>query len=1217
MAEPTRSNAELAYTDDLTGLYNRRYLKFILPQELTKAKDSKTSLSLFMIDFDNFKGINDTYGHLNGDKVLIDISNILKNEIGQDGISIRYAGDEFTVLLSGKHLKEASLIGHKLLEVISRHKLELKSGKKVPSFSFSIGVAVYPDDADNAENLLDKADQALYSAKRMGKNRLATAGDIIQEVRDREIVLTALPCKKFIDREKELEYLKKSYEAMQGGAREYLLIRGASGVGKTRLMMEVFNPKKAALTPLILKCRKEDMYQPYGAISSALRGYHGLKEALSDKDAFSAITGLIRKTGWKKIVILIDDILWIDSESLSAVQRILEDKEFSGVLVAATAPKDAAFNADKMPQPEILDLTPFPETAVSELLSSVFTGLIIPPDLHKKIFQASGGYPSLVEEMLKYILKKKIIYVWDGKWMLDEKNIGSVPSSITELVDKFISELDSETKDVLSKAAVLGSDFNVDILKGLYGKNEGQLVDTLDKLREEGILGQDVLADSNILSFVSSIIKESIYNNIRKTELPQMHKRIANLIKDYYKSETGVYSQLRYHLEEAGESIEGMPERALPSAEEIAEKPLSEASAKIAPNVVILLRAAWLNSRLYPLDNKTCVDSIESLYSDIKSILENDPTLTIMISGEDAIINGKPVSKKKLSAALSRALASLFSEYGISSITFKRRLAKRDLISLFSIVIKEEDAEKTDMFAKMLKEKNVTNIKIDEVKYRKASELRGGVRGIGDKNKIARILEDLGKMADSKQVADTFLSMDPSLRTQMIAESDAYGIEGSGLVNGILSGLRDEQMASILKDGYRVAGSSPKELSDLIKMILQVQNQKKATPSDTQNLFKKAGVDREAAEKAMAEAPPEPFFDEMAKKFISGSKADVLENKVITNLRPLTEALIIKGDRKTIEDLVKSLLVKLDSESPLVRLSAAEGLGKMLNVLLEKEIFDISADVIIEMAHCLKAEENIKVYAEILKNMEDAVSTLIQKQRPSLLISPLLALTDEAAPDSRRSGEFKRHAKASISRAITPENMNILLLSLKSKTEKDYAVMIDILSQLEEEVIVSLIDAICRKGDMKLDPFDTYIKKQNIAVIIKKMGEGAAVKVKELLSDKRPHVAGCAVEIFGYINETKYLPYLEPAMLNPDKEVRKAALEVIRKLPAGGEGDNTVKLLVRILPGEKEPSVSSRIIDLICELTSKSFAPYVKNELKGKIRLDDYDKLVAKLAAKK
>src|SRR3989338_75000 len=100
------SHAQLAYLDDLTGLYNRRYLTLTLPKELTKAKDNRSALSIFMIDFDDFKVINDTYGHLNGDKVLIEASGIIKKEIGQKGISIRYAGDEFTVLLYGKPLKE-------------------------------------------------------------------------------------------------------------------------------------------------------------------------------------------------------------------------------------------------------------------------------------------------------------------------------------------------------------------------------------------------------------------------------------------------------------------------------------------------------------------------------------------------------------------------------------------------------------------------------------------------------------------------------------------------------------------------------------------------------------------------------------------------------------------------------------------------------------------------------------------------------------------------------------------------------------------------------------------------------------------------------------------------------------------------------------------------------------------------------------------------------
>src|SRR3990167_2187359 len=103
----------------------------------------------------------------------------------------------------GKPLKEALLLGNKLLEMISAHKLELKSGKKLSNVSFSMGVAVYPEDADTAEGLIDKADQALYSAKRMGKNRLATVKDIAVEAKDREMVLDALPCKKLVGRERE------------------------------------------------------------------------------------------------------------------------------------------------------------------------------------------------------------------------------------------------------------------------------------------------------------------------------------------------------------------------------------------------------------------------------------------------------------------------------------------------------------------------------------------------------------------------------------------------------------------------------------------------------------------------------------------------------------------------------------------------------------------------------------------------------------------------------------------------------------------------------------------------------------------------------------------------------------------------------------------------------------------------------------------------------
>ncbi len=1286
------SDSELAYLDDLTGLYNRRYLTLTLPKELTKAKDKKSVLSIFMIDFDDFKGVNDTYGHLNGDKVLIEISGFIKREIGEEGIFIRYAGDEFTVLLSGKSLKEALTLGNKLLEAVSAHKLELKSGKKLSSISFSLGVATYPEDADTAERLIDKADQALYSAKRMGKNRLATVKDIAAEAKDREMVLNTLPCKKIVGREKEAEFLNKIYDGAVKGKREYILINGKDGIGKTRLMFEVFNPRKISPSPIILKCSRENMYQEFGALSSALNEFLGSFEIKRPSEAegsiFNAITDITAKAKSEKLLFLIDDILWIDSGSLKIIERVLKYRALDSIVVVATLPAgdttlintpflQFAARGGELPQPKVIELGPLSDRAVSELLTILFHGPIIPAALEKKIYSQSSGSPAAVEEIIKYMLNKKIIYPKAGKWMLDEKALSSMPGSMNELLNNLISELDSDTKDLLRKAAVLGNDFNMDILKSLYGKNEGELIDTLDRLKEEGILGRAAAADGGALSFVNSVIRENIYNSIKKSELQEMHKRAAGFLKEYYKSEIGkVYGELRYHLEEAGIDV-ALPmggEELMPSAEELAERPLSEKSAKIAPNVAILLRAAWLNSNLYPLDNKTCVDSIDNLYNDIKDILDNDPTLTISASGEEILTNGELVSRKKVNLMLARALASLFADYYISSITFKKGMAKKELESLFTIFINKEAIEKAGAFTKLLTENGIVNIKINGVKYRKASDFKmrhrlkdstlaqsirdnpalkelfsigengievnnrmiSSVSGaiediskeatIGEKDKILLMLEGLSKAnmelsvkdkaaweREKKSLADIVVAMDPTLRSNLIEECALYESEGGNFIYDILTTLNDDAIVKILKEGYRDANLSTEEFRNFLTVILKSQSQRRVPYDKMADLFRKADIDKETIRKALETAPTEPFFENLAREFMGTGKQEVLDSKYINNLRPLTEALAIKNDKKTIADLANSLIEKLGSDSVAVRSSATEGLGKVLNTLLEKEFFDMASGISDALALRLKSEDNFKVYAEILKDFEGIISILVQKQRPSSLITPLSLLKEEAA-SPKRSAEFKKYVNAAVSRALSVENMNVLLLSLRSKRDRDYAVITGILADFKEEIMASLMGILAKKDAMKWDPFEIYMKKQNVAAVLLKMGEGAVIKMAGLFSDKKPLAAQNAVEVLGYLNDTKYLVYLEQAAVYPNKEVRKTALEAIKKLR---DGDTIVKTLMAILPKEKEPELISKIIDIISELASREITPYIKNELKGKIRLDDYDKLVTKLDSKR
>jgi two-component system cell cycle response regulator len=156
----------LSITDDLTGLYNHRHFFKTLESELVRLKRQKTSLSLLMFDLDNFKRYNDFYGHLDGDRVLKKIGEIIKNSIRHNVDSgYRYGGDEFAALLIGASLDQALAIAERI-----RISIE-EAGFK--SITVSIGLAEFRDDFD-LERFVKSADDAMYVAKHSGGNRVYT-----------------------------------------------------------------------------------------------------------------------------------------------------------------------------------------------------------------------------------------------------------------------------------------------------------------------------------------------------------------------------------------------------------------------------------------------------------------------------------------------------------------------------------------------------------------------------------------------------------------------------------------------------------------------------------------------------------------------------------------------------------------------------------------------------------------------------------------------------------------------------------------------------------------------------------------------------------------------------------------------------------------------------------------------------------------------------------
>ncbi|MEW6724930.1 MAG: diguanylate cyclase [Bacillota bacterium] len=159
---------EMSLTDYLTGLGNARYLFQELELELDRAKRYNHPVSLIMMDSDSLKGINDRFGHLAGDLHLISLGRVLKANIRSTDVPIRYAGDEFMIILPETDTESALALAERIRKEVAGQELEIQ-GQRIKA-SVSIGLATFPHHGDTVEELINQADTALYQSKRKGKN---------------------------------------------------------------------------------------------------------------------------------------------------------------------------------------------------------------------------------------------------------------------------------------------------------------------------------------------------------------------------------------------------------------------------------------------------------------------------------------------------------------------------------------------------------------------------------------------------------------------------------------------------------------------------------------------------------------------------------------------------------------------------------------------------------------------------------------------------------------------------------------------------------------------------------------------------------------------------------------------------------------------------------------------------------------------------------------
>ena len=170
---------DLAYVDDLTHLYNARYLDLMLGREVQEAKSAHGVFSLLFLDLDYFKSVNDTHGHLVGSKLLVEAARVVKSCTRDQDVVARYGGDEYVVLLKDTDSGGALKVAERIRRAVESHHFMAREGVGL-TLTTCIGIASFPEHAQDKATLLDLADRAMYRGKKSSRNVIYVAANDLE-----------------------------------------------------------------------------------------------------------------------------------------------------------------------------------------------------------------------------------------------------------------------------------------------------------------------------------------------------------------------------------------------------------------------------------------------------------------------------------------------------------------------------------------------------------------------------------------------------------------------------------------------------------------------------------------------------------------------------------------------------------------------------------------------------------------------------------------------------------------------------------------------------------------------------------------------------------------------------------------------------------------------------------------------------------------------------
>jgi len=563
----TFNTVPTAEEDDLTGALVRRAFVDVTSAVVAERRRTGATVSLLVIDVDQFKSVNDNYGHLTGDDALRLVAGVIREKLRPGQYVGRYAGDEFVVLLPGLDGEAAWAVADLVRATTSSTAIPLReSVGQSMHVTLSIGVATAPEHGESFEALFTAADRALFEAKREGRDKVVLAGTEVEG--PPQLVFT-----RFVGRTAEVRSLVNALDQSVQGSPQVRMVIGEAGVGKSTLVRQLLPEARLRGTAMVTgRALETDSRVPFGPWAEIVLALHELgmtpsrpwpmlerlvpaMQANADVHAsppsldttqghhlMQEIVAYLRgASDVRPIGLMIEDMHWADSASWDVLEYVLAQLTSERIFMSLTVRSEEATYGTVRERRQRLSrdervrerrLERLTESEVRDWLKDSLHRAELGDDLLDFVLRHTEGNPFLVMQLMRTLAEENVFSHNGAAWVWTLPPSLALPAGMSDLVGRRLNRLPPEALRIFVTAAAIGRVFPVSLLAEAAGVPIDAVLDAIDAGLAASVLEPAHEADDDTYQFAHALLVDAVLRSVSPARQRMTHERVGDLLAE-------------------------------------------------------------------------------------------------------------------------------------------------------------------------------------------------------------------------------------------------------------------------------------------------------------------------------------------------------------------------------------------------------------------------------------------------------------------------------------------------------------------------------------------------------------------------------------------------------------------------------------------------------------------------------------------------------------